>query len=148
MAFVSLGERFFIVLEIRSFLVSFSNETAVGFAERLDGGLIVIGFDPDSTSIVVIGILLEFEGVLELTGGGSVLIFDVGLGLGVAGDDLFAERIVILLEVFDRVFHLVEIGRKLEVDGGGMRSVDGWSLFGQGSFLGLVQTFSVRLVII
>lgn len=146
MALISFGEGFLIVLEIGSFLVSLSNEAAIGLTEGFDGGLIVIGFDSDSTSIVVIGILFEFEGVLELAGGGGVLVFDVGFGLGVSGD-LFA-RVVIFLEVFDRVFHLIEIGREFEVDGGGVGPVDGGSLFGKDSFLGLVQTFSVRLVII
>ncbi len=109
MALISFGEGFLIVLEIWGFLVSLSDETAIGLTEGFDGRLIVIGFDSDSTSIVVIRIWFEFEGVLELTGGGGVLIFDVGFGLGVSGD-LFA-RVMIFLKVFDRVFHLIEIGR-------------------------------------
>ena len=77
-----------------------------------------------------------------------MFVFDVGFGFAVTDEDLFAEGIVIFLEVFDGVFHLVEISGKFEIDGGCVRSVDGGGLFRKGPFLRLVQAFSVCLMII
>jgi hypothetical protein len=77
-----------------------------------------------------------------------MFVLDVGFGFAVTDEDLFAEGIVIFLEVFDGVFHLVEIGRKFKVDGRCVRSVDGGGLFRKGPFLRLVQAFSVCLMII
>lgn len=38
-----------------------------------------------------------------------MLVLDVGFGFAVTDDDLFAERVLVLLKIFYGVFHLVEI---------------------------------------
>ena len=105
---VSFCERFLIVLVLWCLFISLSDETSIWFAERLDWrGLFVIGFDSDSTTIVVIWVLFELEGVFELTGWRCVLVFDVGFGFAVTEKDLFTEGIRVLFEVFNGVFHLI-----------------------------------------
>jgi hypothetical protein len=130
MQIISFSEWFLIVLEIGSFLISLSNKTSVGLAERFDGRcLLIICLDSNSTSIIIIWVLLEFEGVFKLTSWWCMLVLDVRFGFAVTDDYLFAERVVILLGVFDGVFHLIKIGRKFEVNWGCVRSVNGGGLF-------------------
>lgn len=66
---IPLCQGFLIILQLRVLLIPFGNETPVGLPEGFDGGLVIIGLDPDATAIIIIRVLFELEGVLELTGG-------------------------------------------------------------------------------
>ena len=58
-----------------------------------------------------------------------MFVLDIRFGFAVTDDNLFAERVVILLELFDGIFHLIKISRKFEVNRGCVRSVNGGGLF-------------------
>ena len=112
MYFILFGQRFFIKFQIRRFLISVSNETPIGLAERFDGCLFIIRFHSYPTTIIVVRILFDLKGIFELTGGSCMLVFNVWLWFGLAEDRFFSKRVLILLEVFHWGFHLVEVSGK------------------------------------